>query len=277
MNILTKYGRSKHFIERAVERFNLSEDQLDEFLANQGELRDTQLSPQPNRRNLLSEKGILFVVDDTNQVLVTCYASIPPHVFDETKEDFTKQLNNLIWQAELAEAKRVMAHLQPTLSRFVENIKEISEGELTEENHTRLMESYEYAAVIKYTFNMMGKHAKYYQEHRPLESHPILLPVEDKVKAKAPSQAPVIIRKPLSNSQILGDKTPLRDVMKPEDKQRINHWFMSQQRPQLASQALSDIKSGATKTELLSRLKGQLPIVALKKFEQELNKILGGH
>lgn len=275
MSILQTYGRSKHFVERAMERFNLTEEELDKFLADQGELLDTQLSPLPNRRNLLSEKGILFIVDDSNHVIVTCYSSIPPQVFAETQESFKERLNDLIWQAEVSEAQKVLSHLMPTLQKLAENAQTITDGELTEENYARLQESYEFASIIKYTFNMMGKHAKYYQEHRPKDMSVLSVAQEEDVRT--PNNRPKrILRGPISNRDILQDKTPLRDILRPEDKQKINHWFMSQQRSGLASQAMSSIKSGATKTELLSRLKTQMSIIQLNQFSNELDRIIGG-
>ena len=65
-NPLIVYGYTQHFIERVKERFDVEQADIKDFLTENQKVQDTGLSPVRNRRNLLSDKGILFVVDDEN-------------------------------------------------------------------------------------------------------------------------------------------------------------------------------------------------------------------
>ena len=282
-NPLIVYGHTQHFIERAKERFDIDQPDIKDFISDNQNVQDTGLSPIRNRRNLLSDKGILFVVDDDTRRILTCYKSIDPKIHEDVRNDFTTKLKELVASAEVAEAKEIIGGVLPTAKQLVENMEKIATEDVSSDNKVLLDESYDYIAILKHTFNILAKNLEYYSAYEDVTPESSKIPsIKEPVKPfdspsiKPPQPwTPQVVRPPqITNHELLSDKTPLRDILTPLQRQQLNNFFNSIQKQALASPVLQQIKKGATYTQLTAFVKQQLSVPHYNKFMKELDNML---
>ena len=279
-NPLIVYGYTQHFIERVKERFNVEQADIKDFLTENQKVQDTGLSPVRNRRNLLSDKGILFVVDDDARRLLTCYKSIDPKIHDDVRNQFNDKLKELVASSEVAEAKEIISGILPTAKQLVENMEKIATEEVTSDNKILLDESYDYIAILKHTFNMLAKNLEYYSAYDEATHDISRIPsIKNPVKPAdlsiiKPLQPYPFVKPRITNQELISDKTPLRDILSPSERHRLNNFFNSIQKQSLASRTLQQIKKGATYTQLTADVKQQLSVPHYNKFMKELDSML---
>ena len=222
----------------------------------------------------------MFVVDDDARRLLTCYKSIDPKIHDDVRNQFNDKLKELVASSEVAEAKEIISGILPTAKQLVENMEKIATEEVTSDNKILLDESYDYIAILKHTFNMLAKNLEYYSAYDEATHDISRIPsIKNPVK---PADLPIIkplqpypfVKPRITNQELISDKTPLRDILSPSERQRLNNFFNSIQKQALASQALQQIKKGATYTQLTADVKQQLSVPHYNKFMKELDSML---
>ena len=77
---ITKFKPTKHFEERALERFGITAMQMTKFLKDNTPTNNVQLAAYNNRIQTISKNGIMFVLNPDSKEIITTYKSISPKI-----------------------------------------------------------------------------------------------------------------------------------------------------------------------------------------------------
>lgn len=295
---ITKFKPTKHFEERALERFGITAMQMTKFLKDNTPTNNVQLAAYNNRIQTISKNGIMFVLNPDSKEIITTYKSISPKIAESKQKAFQNELNNMIGRYQMITAQSYLSEIAENINRFSELSQDVLNKKPSQLNFAIIEQIYKDMTVIKTTLNLLSKQNDYYQNHsdsynpfkelnfKPLDDHfdepklfnldkpekPIVQQTE--LESNKTNINPTDYTPKISNKEILQGEKPLKDILTPAQKQQVNNWITKTGKNKLAGQVMKSIKQKVTKTQLLKSIKPQLKLVEYNNFSNLITKMI---
>ena len=291
---LTTFKPTSHFEERALERFGITSIEIKQFLKESSPAYDTYISTAGNRIQVLSPKGIMFILNPTTKEIVTVYRSISPSIAQEQQISFQDELNQIIAKYQITTAKAYFEAVSDNIHRFNKLTNAILTTKPENLNFSLIEQVYKDLTIIKSALKLLSKQNDYYQEfnqdYDPLKylnfddiHENFDEPKSFKLKQQTPisetnnhnniNNNPADYTPKISNSQILKEEKPLKDILTGSEKQMVNNKLTQFGQSKLAQNVMKSIKQGITKSDLLKLTKSQLKVVDYQQFATLIGRI----
>lgn len=155
-----KYTCSKHFYDRALERFEVKKEQVDKWVKRQinhlSPYDDGEDNP-PGEEKYVSDRGVVFVCNTIKHLFITCYQApdylseegrnmtIHEHNLDLYREEATK----LAHRYQLKDGRELLQSVSDHIDTFHKISHQVMKGRLTEKNYHLLQAVIDEFHVVK--------------------------------------------------------------------------------------------------------------------------------
>lgn len=167
---LEQFIPSQHFKERALERFGVDEENLNNFIMENNEVFDSGLSPTSGRESTVSRKGNMFILDLKTNAIVTTYKSISPTIAEKKRNEFQSKLSQIIRESQVSTARDYLTEIKENIQRFYfMSMDLINSTDLMSEatdDYLKVEQIYKDMTIIRSTLNLLSKQTDFYEQHQ---------------------------------------------------------------------------------------------------------------
>lgn len=167
---LEQFIPSQHFKERALERFGVDEENLNNFIRENNEVFDSGLSPTSGRESTVSRKGNMFILDLKTNAIVTTYKSISPTIAEKKRNEFQSKLSQIIRESQVSTARDYLTEIKENIQRFYfMSMDLINSTDLMSEatdDYMKVEQVYKDMTIIRSTLNLLSKQTDFYEQHQ---------------------------------------------------------------------------------------------------------------
>lgn len=285
---LLDFKITDHFRQRAFERYNVDETELQQFLLDNSPIHDVNISLVNGRITALSDAGNMFIVDVNRKLLITVYPSVNPAIVNSNKELFDAQLASLIQITTLKTAQDMMQAITDTTTKLAQNIHKLQTESIQNLSIDILQDIQKDMAMLKTTMRIISQETGHYTQHQALlddkKNEPTPKEMNVKVENSGIKQKETIIDEPIQqthydkeqaiNSTLIRDKQILKDILTSKDKVKLHNWLTMHTSQQVATHAAKLIKESCTQTTLELGLRPQLKLVKYNQFKTFLQSLI---
>ena len=167
---LEQFILSQHFKDRALERFGVDEENLNNFIMENNEVFDSGLSPTSGRESTVSRKGNMFILDLKTNTIVTTYKSISPTIAEKKRNEFQLKLSQIIRESQVSTARDYLKEIKENIQRFYFMSMDLinSTGLMSEatDDYLKVEQIYKDMTIIRSTLNLLSKQTDFYEQHQ---------------------------------------------------------------------------------------------------------------
>ena len=167
---LEQFIPSQHFKDRALERFGVDEENLNNFIMENNEVFDSGLSPTSGRESTVSRKGNMFILDLKTNAIVTTYKSISPTIAEKKRTEFQSKLSKIIRESQVSTARDYLTEIKESIQRFYfMSMDLINSTDLMSEatdDYLKVEQIYKDMTIIRSTLNLLSKQTDFYEQHQ---------------------------------------------------------------------------------------------------------------
>ena len=167
---LEQFIPSQHFKDRALERFGVDEENLNNFIMDNNEVFDSGLSPTSGRESTVSRKGNMFILDLKTNAIVTTYKSISPIIAEKKRNEFQLKLSQIIRESQVSTARDYLTEIKENIQRFYfMSMDLINSTDLMSEatdDYLKVEQIYKDMTIIRSTLNLLSKQTNFYEQHQ---------------------------------------------------------------------------------------------------------------
>lgn len=273
---LLNYTPTTHALQRIEERFGVSPSEVANFLRENQESGLTETPLEANtggkRVGVRSKSGIMFVLDTEDKILVTAYQSVRPDIIDEHKVEFDERLVTLVRETNVRLAKDMLVSMKEQINRFYQNVEFVTTHEPSEIGMDTIDTIFDDAQLIRTTLRIYNLHRKQFEQH-------LANVVQDETKQveydthldECIQLIPAVTQGGIGVS---GLSDFVMDKLQPKHKQELNHWASKKLGTTMTKTVFSIIRSGATKDQLVAKMKSQLTLITFRKFEDFVDNLV---
>ena len=289
---LLDFKITDHFRQRAYERYNVNDTELQQFLLDNSPIHDVNISLVNGRITALSDKGNMFILDVNRKLLLTVYPSVNPAIANSNKELFDAQLASLIQISTLKTAQDMMQAIIDNTTKLAQNIHKLQTESIQNLSIDILQDIQQDMSMLKTTMRIISQETGHYTKHQAMlddkKNEPTHEPTPKEMNIKVENsgikQKEIIIDEPIQqthydkeqaiNSALIRDKQILKDILTSKDKVKLHNWLTMHTSQQVATHAAKLLKESCTQTTLELGLRPQLNLVKYNQFKTYLQSLI---
>lgn len=286
---LLDFKITDHFRQRAFERYNVDDTELQQFLLDNSPIHDVNISLVNGRITALSDAGNMFIVDINRKLLLTVYPSVNPAIANSNKELFDAQLASLIQISTLKTAQDMMQAIIDNTTKLAQNIHKLQTESIQNLSVDILQDIQQDMSMLKTTMRIISQETGHYTKHQAMlddkQNEATPKEIDSNIENQGITQKTIISNEPKQhqtnydkeqaiNSALIRDKQILKDILTSKDKVKLHNWLTMHTSQQVATHAAKLLKESCTQTTLELGLRPQLNLVKYNQFKTYLQSLI---